>query len=57
MASQWIEHVKSYAKKHNMKYGECMGNAECKAEYHSSKGAGMEGGKFHFGKSLKNLRG
>ena len=55
MPSKWIDHVKSYAKQHNKKYGECMGDAQCKKEYHESKGAGMEGGKFHLGKSLKKL--
>ena len=37
-----------------MKYGEAMGNAECKREYHESKGS-MEGGKFKLGKTLKKL--
>ena len=37
MPSKWVEHVKNYASKNNMKYGEAMGNAECKREYHESK--------------------
>lgn len=29
----WITHCKSYAKKHNMKYRDVLGNAGCKAAY------------------------
>jgi hypothetical protein len=54
MPSKWVEHVKNYASKNNMKYGEAMGNAECKREYHESKGS-MEGGKFRLGKTLKKI--
>ena len=54
MPSKWVEHVKNYASKNNMKYGEAMGNAECKREYHESKGS-MEGGKFKLGKTLKKI--
>jgi hypothetical protein len=32
--SAWIEHVKAFAKQHQMKYGDAMSNAECKASYH-----------------------
>ena len=56
MPSKWVEHVKNYASKNNMKYGEAMGNAQCKREYHESKGAEMvEGGKFKLGKTLKKI--
>ena len=56
MPSKWVEHVKNYASKNNMKYGEAMGNAQCKREYHESKGAEMvEGGKFRLGKTLKKI--
>ena len=56
MGSQWIEHVKRYSAKHGKKYGECLGDAQCKREYHESKGAEMvEGGKFKLGKTLKKI--
>lgn len=56
MGSQWIEHVKRYSAKHGKKYGECLGDAQCKREYHESKGAEMvEGGKFRLGKTLKKI--
>ena len=55
MPSKWVEHVKKFARENNMKYGEAMGNAECKSQYHSSKGAGMEGGKIHIGKTFKKM--
>lgn len=31
--SKWIEHCRKFAKDHNMKYGEAMKSAECKASY------------------------
>ena len=56
MGSQWIEHVKRFSAKHGKKYGECLGDAQCKREYHESKGAEMvEGGKFKLGKTLKKI--
>ena len=56
MGSQWIEHVKRFSAKHGKKYGECLGDAQCKKEYHESKGAEMvEGGKFKLGKTLKKI--
>ena len=40
MASAWVTHVKSFAQKHKIKYGRCeaLKNAQCKSEYHKSKG-------------------
>jgi hypothetical protein len=40
-----------------MKYGEAMGDSECKAQYHKSKGAGfqMQGGKIKMGKVFKKI--
>lgn len=35
--SKWIEHVKAFAKKHNMKYNEALKDTRCKSEYHNSK--------------------
>jgi len=32
-SSKWIDHVKAYAKKHNMKYSECLKDAKCKSSY------------------------
>lgn len=31
--SKWIEHVKSYSKKHNMKYNEALKDPNCRASY------------------------
>lgn len=36
-SSKWIEHVKAYAKKHNMKYNEALKDSKCKSQYHNSK--------------------
>ena len=33
-----IAHVKEFSKKHKMKYGDALKNAQCKSEYHKSKG-------------------
>ena len=30
--------VKSFAEKHKKKYGDALKNAQCKSEYHKSKG-------------------
>jgi hypothetical protein len=38
MKSSWITHVKSFAQKHKIKYGEALKNSQCKSEYHKSKG-------------------
>ena len=35
--SKWIMHVKAYAAKNGMKYGQAMRDAKCKAEYRASK--------------------
>jgi hypothetical protein len=32
-SSRWIDHVKAYSKKHNMKYSECLKDAKCKSSY------------------------
>ena len=36
--SSWVTHVKEWSKKHKMKYGDALKNAQCKSEYHKSKG-------------------
>ena len=33
MASAWVNHVMNFAKKHKIKYGEALRNAQCKSEY------------------------
>ena len=38
MKSSWVTHVLQWSKKHKMKYGEALKNAQCKSEYHKSKG-------------------
>ena len=38
MKSSWVQHVKAFAQKHKLKYGEALKNAQCKSEYHKSKG-------------------
>ncbi len=30
----WIAHVKEWCKKHKMKHGDALKNAQCKTEYH-----------------------
>lgn len=32
-ASSWIDHVKAYAKKHKMKYEDCLKDPKCKSSY------------------------
>ena len=34
MANAWIEHIKSFAEKHNMSYKDALKNPQCKASYH-----------------------
>lgn len=36
--NKWIQHVKDYAKKHNLKYNEALKNVNCKNEYKIGKG-------------------
>jgi len=38
MANKWIEYVKAYAKKNNMKYSEALKDPKCKAGYKSGEG-------------------
>ena len=35
--SAWIKHCKAWAKNHNMKYGDVLGDAKCNAAYHAAK--------------------
>ena len=35
--SAWIKHCKAWGKTHNMKYGDVLGDAKCKAAYHAAK--------------------
>jgi len=36
-SSSWIEHVKMFAKKHNMKYGDALSDPKCSASYKAKK--------------------
>jgi hypothetical protein len=38
MANKWIEYVKAYAKKNNMKYSEALKDPKCKAGYKKGEG-------------------
>jgi hypothetical protein len=38
MANKWIEYVKAYAKKNNMKYSEALKDPKCKAGYKGGEG-------------------
>jgi len=38
MANSWIEFVKAYAKKNNMKYNEALKDPKLRAAYNKSKG-------------------
>ena len=40
MKSSWVAHVMAFSKKHKMKYGDALKNAQCKSEYHKSKPKG-----------------
>ena len=37
MANKWVEHIRKWAKDHNLSYGCALSNAECKEAYKSSK--------------------
>lgn len=38
MPSKWINHVKEYASKNNLKYRDALKDPECSASYKSGKG-------------------
>lgn len=38
MPSKWIEHVKEYASKNNLKYKDALKDPECSASYKSGSG-------------------
>ena len=47
MANAWIEHVRQYAKKHNLTYSNALKEPGCKASYKGKKsvvGSGQSGG-------------
>ena len=35
--NKWIEHVKAYSLKHNIKFSQAIKDPNCKKEYNSSK--------------------
>jgi len=37
MPNKWVEHVKSYARKHNLSYGCAISEPNCKKSYHDGK--------------------
>lgn len=39
MANKWINHVKEYAKQHNLKYNDALKDTNCKSSY--KKGSGI----------------
>ena len=54
MANSWIDFVKSYAKKNNMKYNEALKDKGLKAAYEKSKkGGDTKGMKEMKGKAMK----
>ena len=40
--TNWIEHVKQYAKENNISYGKCLKDANCKQSYQNKKTGGIE---------------
>ena len=38
--SKWITHVKQWSKKNGLKYGDALGNSNCKSEYHRKNKTG-----------------
>ena len=38
MTNAWITHVKQFASKHHLKYGDALKHPQCKTTYHKSKG-------------------
>ena len=42
-ASAWVKHCQAWAKTHNMKYGDVLGDSKCKASYHAKKKAPSKG--------------
>ena len=41
MPNAWITHVKQFASKHKMKYGDALKHPQCKSTYHSKSTGGM----------------
>jgi len=37
MVNKWVEHVKEYSKKHNLKFNEALKDEGCKSSYKNSK--------------------
>ena len=38
----WTAHVKAFAQKHKMKYGDALKNQQCRSEYYKSKSKGKK---------------
>lgn len=37
MPNKWVEHVRTFAKTHNIAYGCAISNSDCKSSYHKTK--------------------
>lgn len=37
MTNKWIEHVKDYSRKHNMKFNKALKDPDCKEQYKKLK--------------------
>ena len=44
MVHAWVEHIRQYAKEHNLTYPNAMKDPNCKATYKSKKGSAMSNG-------------
>jgi hypothetical protein len=55
MANSWIEYVKAYAKKNNMKYNEALKDPACKAGYKTEGSVAKKGGKFDLLQSITDV--
>lgn len=55
-ASAWVKHCQAWAKKHNMKYGDVLGDAKCKAAYHAAKKSPSKGKSKKSRKSRKSRK-
>lgn len=54
MSNPWIDHVKDFAKKHNVSYKEAVSNSKCQSEYKKKKvGSGLKLGKV--GRKIKDF--
>ena len=55
MTNKWIEHIKAFAKAHNISYGCALSNPKCLATYKSKKKSGGRGPSQRKVKSVERL--